>query len=281
MDWGLFAAGLLIGGLAGTAGIGTASLVAPALILAGVAPAAAIPCALVCAAAVAGAGAMSRTDADTVDRRTLLRLAAGSVPASVVGALVFLRLDVSGAVPASAVALLLALLACVLLAAARLGGARARPPAEGRSGARLAVPGMVIGLVAGFSSMGAGTLTAALLASRGDRQEHGTVQTLLLHAFFVTAAASGVHLAAGTVDLAPAVPLLLGAIPGVAAARRMPAFVSAASLREVAAAIVLLMSVLVQIPSHGADAPLARDAESAAQSTSSTPRGEDAQDGES
>lgn len=250
MDWGIVGAGLFIGGLVGTTGIGNASLITPALVLLGVPPIDAIPSGLVCSAAVAAAGSWQHAGLHSLRCRSFVSLAMGSVPASAVGVLLFLRLSSAvDAVPSSGMALVLMLLACVLLASLHLDGRASRfmdPPRRWH----LAAVGGVVGLVAGLTSMGSGILTTAFLASTGGDQERGAVGGILFHSLLIAAGAGALHLAAGTVDLSLALPFLAGAIPGALAGSRVTIPVSAALLRTAVASVLLLMSVLIQIPAR-------------------------------
>jgi uncharacterized protein len=260
LDFGLAAAGLVIGFVVGMTGMGGGALMTPALVLFfGVQPLAAVSSDLVASALMKPFGGLVHLRRGTVALPLVLWLCAGSIPAAFSGVLVLRALgegaDIEAVVErALGAALLLAAAGLVVKAylsltgrsrngrderadAAAPGGVRVRPLPT------LAV-GVVGGLVVGMTSVGSGSLMiVALLLLYPALKMAQLVGTDLVQAVPLVAAAALGHLLFGDFQLTVTVSLLLGAIPGVILGAHASSRAPSGIVRR-ALALVLLASGL-------------------------------------
>lgn len=233
--------GLLIGFLIGLTGMGGGSLMTPLMILLmGVKPLVAVGTDLAYGAVTRLVGGAAHLRQGTVHRRTAYFLAAGSVPATVVG--VGLISQIKRADPTfvnvflvRSIAWALILVAVVLLAkpllmdlAPRLG---LRASADWRDdvmslGDRypliLSAIGAVVGFLVGLTSVGAGSLIIVAMLFLYPRWEaKDLVGTDVFHAAILVSAASIAQFVSGNVNVPIMLSLLVGAIPGVLLGSRL------------------------------------------------------------
>jgi len=222
--------GLVIGALVGLTGMGGGALMTPVLVFFfGVDALTAISSDLVISLFMKPFGGIVHLVRRTVDLRLVGLLAAGSVPAAFLGAII------TSLLPGDSVqsVLLVLLGAALLLAAAGLivrawmqmtrirsplgeGVARmTRPAVRVRPASTIAL-GAVAGLMVGLTSVGAGSIViVALLLLYPALKASQLVGTDLVQAVPLVAAAAAGHALYGQVDLGVAGSVLIGAIPGV------------------------------------------------------------------
>lgn len=249
MDWGIAAAGLVIGFLVGMTGMGGGSLTTPALILLfGVRPVFAVGTDLLFSAVTKAVGAGVHHRQGTVNHRLVGQLAIGSIPAAIVGVIVLHRLGVSPATDAfvaRALGVVLIIVAISVLVDAyvlrgRAGRARAARPPTDRPAVNVAV-GAAVGLMLALTSVGSGTLVlAALIIAYPGVKAAQLIGTDIFHAAVLVAVASVGHLALGTVDFAVLGSLLAGSIPGVIIGSRTAVRAPEMLMRPALAGILLL-----------------------------------------
>jgi uncharacterized protein len=216
----LMSLGFVVGALVGLTGIGGGSLLTPLLILvAGIRPVVAVGTDLAFAAVTKAVGAWQHARGGTADVRLTLHLASGSVPGALLGAQLVSWLESVNAAGADAlvarilgVSLLLAAGASMLRAAGWTAAMRAeRRP--GPVGAGLL--GLGIGVLVGFTSIGAGSLLMAAFALLYALPAARAVGTDVAHGAILAAVAAAAHGAAGRVELPMLASLLAGSLPGI------------------------------------------------------------------
>ena len=164
-------AGFVVGLLVGLTGVGGGSLMTPMLILLfGIHPATAVGTDLLYAAATKSAGSLVHGLNRTIDWRVVRRLAAGSVPLTIITILVLSRVDINGAALRGLINLTLT--AALVVTALTLV---LRYKIVGRYAGRIArlqpnqvavltvVVGAVLGVLVSISSVGAGAIAVTAL----------------------------------------------------------------------------------------------------------------------
>ena len=224
MDLGISLLGFVVGVLVGMTGIGSGSVMTPILILAGVRPTVAVASDLVYAAITKGVGAVQHLRQGTVHLPVVFYLSLGSVPAGLLGTKLFTDLEraVGPALDAwvtKAVAMLLILLAAfTLFDLLRPRTSRSeRPPLPWTGAVKLltVLVGAGIGLLVSFTSIGSGSIVAALLLYLYRLPISQVVGSDIVQAAFLAGAAGLAHAAGGRVDSGLVLSLLVGSIPGV------------------------------------------------------------------
>jgi uncharacterized protein len=241
-------AGFVVGMLVGMTGIGGGALMTPLLILLfGVHPAVAVGTDLLHAAATKTAGSLVHGFNRTIDWRIVRRLAAGSVPATIVTIIALGRLDINGPVMQQLIGAVLAF--ALFLTAATLifrkamvaryaVGIGALP--ENRIALLTVVVGGLLGVLVSISSVGAGAIgVTALVLLYPTLPTARIVGSDIAHAVPLTLVAGVGHWFLGSIDWQIFAALILGSIPGILigsyAAIRIP---------EVALRIVLAVTLL-------------------------------------
>lgn len=247
--------GLVVGVLVGATGVGAGSLVTPALALAGVPAAVAVGTDLAYAAASKSAGALVHRAQRTLDLRVAGLLALGSVPAA---ALTVLALAASGAHHQSGFITAALAVALVLTALALFGGRRLLTSAAARYEARVAplrapltiAAGALLGVLVAVSSVGAGALAAMFLVALYPAMPAVRVAgTDIAHAVPLTLVAGLGHFWLGTVNLALAATLLVGAVPGIVAGSLLAGRLPEALVRRLLAFVLLLAGARLAVAS--------------------------------
>jgi hypothetical protein len=227
--------GLCVGAIVGMTGVGGGSLMTPLLILLfGVHPATAVGTDLLYAAVTKSFGTLVHGCTHTVDWRVVRRLAAGSVPATIVTLLVLAHFDLKSAQAAHLIARALgaALVATSLTLIFRrwlvAWFTRYFPaPAPGTTAAFTVVTGAVLGALVSVSSVGAGAIGVTALVILYPRLPTARiVGSDIAHAVPLTMIAGAGHWLIGSIDTGILGSLLVGSIPGIVAgsyaAIRMP-----------------------------------------------------------
>jgi len=215
--------GFLVGAVIGVTGVGGGALMTPLLVLVfGVAPTTAVATDLLYAAITKSGGMWVHTRRKGVDWPLVGRLAAGSVPASLV-TLAVLQLFAYDHARLSAVITTSLGFALILSAAALLlkdklvqGSRRIWRGPTRPSGAAMVVIGAVLGALVTLSSVGAGALgVAALTVLAPGMAAARIVGTDIAHAVPLTLVAGLGHAASGSVDWTLLGSLLVGSLPGI------------------------------------------------------------------
>ncbi|MGA2814875.1 MAG: sulfite exporter TauE/SafE family protein [Xanthobacteraceae bacterium] len=240
--------GFAVGLLVGLTGVGGGSLMTPLLILLfGMHPAAAVGTDLLYAAATKSAGSVVHGFNRTVDWRVVRRLAAGSVPMTIVSISVLSYLDINGPGTRQLIGWMLAfalLLTAVTLIFRNRIVARYAPIMGALPPNRIAVltviVGGVLGVLVSISSVGAGAIgVTALVLLYPTLPTARIVGSDIVHAVPLTLVAGVGHWFLGSVDWQVFTALILGSVPGILigsyAASRFP---------ETALRVVLALTLL-------------------------------------
>jgi uncharacterized protein len=242
--------GFFVGLLIGQTGMGGGSLMTPILVLFfGIHPATAVGTDLLYASATKTAGTLVHGLNHTVDWRIVARLAAGSVPATMVTLMAISHFDLSG--PASGRIIGLVLGVILLLTALSLIFRRqflslvgpvleSIPP---RQAARLTiVVGVVLGVLVTISSVGAGALGVTALMLLYPRVPMAViVGSDIAHAVPLTLVAGVGHWWLGSVDWPLLTSLLAGSIPGIVLGSYLSAHIPDTVLRPILAGTLIVV----------------------------------------
>jgi uncharacterized membrane protein YfcA len=232
--------GLIIGFLIGLTGMGGGSLMSPVMILImGVKPVIVVGTDLAYSAVTKIIGGGMHWRQRTVHRRTGYLLAAGSVPATLLG--VGLVNYLKNNYPDLIDVFLMRSIACVLITVAVVLAAKplltraaqkwGMQFGDVREGVRdlgdrkpwmLPILGAFVGFLVGLTSVGSGTLIVVSLLFLYPRWESkDVVGTDVFHAAMLVSAAGLAQLASGNVNLGMTASLLVGSIPGVLIGSRL------------------------------------------------------------
>lgn len=250
-DWLYPISGFIVGVLVGMTGIGGGSLMTPLLILLfGVSPAAAVGTDLLYAAATKTAGTAIHGFIGTVQWRIVGRLAAGSVPLTVLTLFALSRLDLASA---ATYHLITVVLGCALFASAFVLIFRSHILAkygalfaalDARRIAWLTVAtGATLGILVPISSVGAGALGAtALMLFYPRLPATRIVGSDIAHAVPLTLIAGIGHWFLGSIHWHLLGALLLGSLPGIMVGSYAATRVPDMALRLVLAATLIIAS---------------------------------------
>jgi uncharacterized protein len=223
MDGFYTLSGFLVGAIVGMTGVGGGSLMTPLLVLFfGVAPTTAVATDLLYAAITKSGGMWAHSRRKAVDWALVGRLAAGSVPASLLtlAALHLLAFDRSqlGTVMTTALGFALMLTAIALLYKDRVvqWSRRFRSEQEGVSAPAVVTAGAVLGVLVTLSSVGAGALGVTVLTMLAPGLPAiRIIGSDIAHAVPLTLVAGLGHAATGAVDWQLLGSLILGSLPGI------------------------------------------------------------------
>ena len=218
------ASGFGVGLLVGMTGVGGGSLMTPLLILLfGIHPSTAVGTDLLYAAATKTGGSLVHGLARSVHWRAVIRLACGSIPASILTLLAMWQLGLNSASQRSLVNLVLCF--ALLLTATSLifrksimDRYRARMERVDDRTVTIAtvLTGAVLGALVSISSVGAGAVGVAALLLLYPRLPMATiVGSDIAHAVPLTLVAGLGHWAVGSVDWHLVGSLLAGSLPGI------------------------------------------------------------------
>jgi uncharacterized membrane protein YfcA len=218
------ASGFGVGLLVGMTGVGGGSLMTPLLILLfGIHPSTAVGTDLLYASATKVGGSVVHSWARSIHWPAVMRLAAGSLPASLVTMLVLWHLDLKGEAGRSLVNIVLCF-ALILTASSLifrrtiLDSLRWRMERfDDRTIARATVlVGALLGVLVSISSVGAGAVgVTALLLLYPQLPMARIVGSDIAHAVPLTLVAGGGHWVLGAVDWHLMGVLLMGSLPGI------------------------------------------------------------------
>src|SRR2546421_1127563 len=218
------ASGFGVGLLVGMTGVGGGSLMTPLLILLfGIHPSTAVGTDLLYAAATKTGGSLVHGLARSVHWPAVIRLASGSIPASVVTLLVLWQLELNGEAARSLVNVVLCF-ALILTATSLIFRKaimdryrrRMERLSDSTTGNATVVVGVALGVLVSISSVGAGAVgVTALLLLYPRLPMASIVGSDIAHAVPLTLVAGIGHWALGSVDWALMGVLLLGSLPGI------------------------------------------------------------------
>jgi len=216
--------GFFVGLLVGMTGVGGGSLMTPLLILLfGVHPATAVGTDLLYAAATKTGGSLVHGFARSIDWRVVRRLAAGSIPATIITLAAWSYFRISSDASRSLITLTLSF-ALFLTALILVFGRsivtlyRARVPEldPQRTAALTVIVGALIGVLVSISSVGAGAIGVVALVLLYPRLPMAKiVGSDIAHAVPLTLVAGLGHWTMGAVDWHIVVSLLAGSLPGI------------------------------------------------------------------
>jgi hypothetical protein len=245
------AAGFGVGLLVGMTGVGGGSLMTPLLILLfGVHPTTAVGTDLLYAAATKTGGSLIHGWSRSIHWPAVLRLACGSIPASIMTLLILWKLDLSGTYERSLVNLVLCfalLLTAVCLIFRKSIMERYRSRLErvdsSTTAAATVLTGAVLGVLVSISSVGAGAVgVTALLLLYPRLPMARIVGSDIAHAVPLTLVAGVGHWALGSVDWHLMGVLLMGSLPGIMIGSYSALRVPETVLRLTLAAVLLVVA---------------------------------------
>jgi len=243
--------GFGVGLLVGMTGVGGGSLMTPLLILLfGIHPATAVGTDLLYAAATKTGGSVAHGWARSIHWPAVIRLASGSIPASILTLLVLWQLNLSGESSRSLVNLVLCF-ALILTATSLLFRkaiiARYRRRLEQLDPASTTratvLVGAALGVLVSISSVGAGAVgVTALLLLYPRLPMTRIVGSDIAHAVPLTLVAGIGHWATGAIDWHLLGVLLIGSLPGIVFGSYCAHRVPEPALRLVLAATLILVA---------------------------------------
>jgi uncharacterized membrane protein YfcA len=182
----------------------------------------------------------------TVELPVVRKLAFGSVPGGILGALLVILLPRfthdAERFEQRAIGFLLVLVAVVLLARLAMGTPQAPSVKKMKflQGPGTVIWGAIVGFCVGLTSVGSGSLLAPFLMMLYPSKTAKIVGTDVCHAAVLVSVTGIAHAASGGVEWHLVPMLLAGSIPGVLLGSRLAVYVPARSLRTGLAAILLL-----------------------------------------
>src|SRR5512135_1507460 len=242
--------GFAVGFLVGMTGVGGGSLMTPILILLfGVHPSTAVGTDLLYAAATKAGGSLVHGYERTIHWRAVIRLACGSILASILRLLVLWQLDLSTEAARGLVNTVLCfalLLTALSLIFRRLVIDRLRARMERVDDATIAratvLVGVALGVLVSISSVGAGAVgVTALLLLYPQLPMSRIVGSDIAHAVPLTLIAGAGHWALGSIDWQLMGVLLIGSLPGIAIGSLCAVRVPETALRLMLAAILIVV----------------------------------------
>jgi len=248
------ASGFGVGLLVGMTGVGGGSLMTPLLILLfGIHPSTAVGTDLLYAAATKAGGSLVHGWSRTIHWPAVIRLASGSIPASVLTLVVLWQLDLKGTSERSLVNLVLCfalLLTAVSLIFRRSILERYRRRLEriepGTTALLTVLAGAVLGVLVSISSVGAGAVGVTMLLLLYPRLPMASVVgSDIVHAVPLTLVAGIGHWALGAIDWHLMGVLLMGSLPGIMVGSYSAVRVPERVLRLALAAILIVVSAKI------------------------------------
>ena len=249
-------AGFAVGMLVGMTGVGGGSLMTPLLILLfGIHPVVAVGTDLLHAAVTKTAGSFVHGLNRTIDWQIVRRLAAGSIPMTVVTIAALSVLDINGTAAQDLVnaVLTLALVATAVTlvfrdwiaarSAARFG---VLPPRQGA--ALTVIVGAVLGTIVSISSVGAGAIGVTCLVLLYPKLPTARiVGSDIAHAVPLTLAAGIGHWVLGSINLSVFACLIVGSVPGILLGSYVAIRIPEKALRFVLAATLIAVATKLSI----------------------------------
>jgi uncharacterized membrane protein YfcA len=258
------ASGFSVGLLVGLTGVGGGSLMTPLLILLfGIHPATAVGTDLLYAAATKAGGVVVHSWQRTIHWPAVIRLACGSIPASILTLLVLWQLDLSAEAARSLVNVVLSF-ALILTATAlifrKLVIDKLRARMERVDDATIArvtvLVGVMLGVLVSISSVGAGAVGVTILLLLYPQLPMARiVGSDIAHAVPLTLVAGVGHWILGSTDWQLLGVLLIGSLPGIAIGSYFAVRVPEPALRLMLAAILFVVAGRLGLEQWSASAP--------------------------
>jgi uncharacterized membrane protein YfcA len=233
------------------------------ILLFGIHPATAVGTDLLYAAATKSAGSLVHGLNRTIDWRVVRRLAAGSVPLTIITILVLSRVDINGAALRGLINLTLT--AALVVTALTLV---LRDKIVGRYAGRIAmlqpnqvavltvIVGAVLGVLVSISSVGAGAIAVtALILLYPHLPTARIVGSDIAHAVPLTLAAGVGHWYLGSIDVAVLASLLLGSIPGILLGSYIVPRIPETALRLVLACTLMVVASKLSFDTYSSIPP--------------------------
>jgi uncharacterized protein len=256
-------AAFAVGVLVGMTGVGGGSLMTPILILLfGIHPATAVGTDLLHAAVTKTAGSIVHGRNHTIEWRLVRRLAAGSIPTTVVTIAALSAIDINGPLARDLIdavlAVALVVTATTLVFRNRMVARYSRrfdALADRHIAAITVAVGAVIGVLVSISSVGAGAIgVTALVLLYPKLPAARVVGSDIAHAVPLTLVAGIGHWFLGSIDFAIFASLILGSVPGILLGSYAALRVPERALRLVLAVTLLVVASklsfgLIQSPS--------------------------------
>jgi uncharacterized protein len=246
-DSTFIALGALVGLLVGLTGIGGGALLTPLLILvAGVRPTVAIGTDLAFAAVTKLVGAVIHLRRGSADLGLVVRLGIGSVPGAIIGSQlvgVLERATGSAAEDILAHALAIALLLAAGASLVRATGVHWTLHTETPGLVVAPLLGLVVGVLVGMTSIGAGSLLMGVLALLYGLAATRSVGADVVHGALLAAVAALMHASEGRVEPGVLIPLLVGSVPGVVVGSLLCGWVPGRPLRVGVAALLVITAL--------------------------------------
>jgi uncharacterized protein len=243
--------GFGVGLLVGMTGVGGGSLMTPLLILLfGIHPSTAVGTDLLYAAATKTGGSVVHSWARSIHWPAVIRLASGSIPASILTLILLWQLNLDSAAARSLVNVVLAF--ALMLTAASLIFRKAIMDSlrwrmerlDDRTIARATVlVGVALGVLVSISSVGAGAVgVTALLLLYPNLPMSRIVGSDIAHAVPLTLIAGIGHWALGAIDWHLMAVLLMGSLPGIVIGSYFATRVPETALRLLLAVTLILVA---------------------------------------
>ncbi len=250
INWPYVASGFLVGFLVGLTGVGGGSLMTPILVLLfHVHPATAVGTDLLYASVTKTGGSLVHSFNKTLDWKVVLRLATGSVPASILMVLVLKLLNINSAGTSSiittvlGVALLLTSIALIVRPLLQVYAERAHNLSPKLTRNLTIATGALLGVLVTVSSVGAGAIGMTILILLYPKMPIvRLVGSDIAHAVPLTLVAGAGHWLLGSPDLEMLGSLLIGSLPGIVIASSIAPRTSEHVLRYLLAAVLLLVA---------------------------------------
>jgi uncharacterized membrane protein YfcA len=245
------ASGFGVGLLVGMTGVGGGSLMTPLLILLfGIHPSTAVGTDLLYAAATKTGGSLVHGWSRSIHWPAVVRLACGSIPASILTMVVMWKLDLNAASERSLVNLVLcfALLLTALSLIFRKSiieryRQRLERVDEAATAVATVVTGAVLGVLVSISSVGAGAVGVTVLLLLYPRLPMASiVGSDIAHAVPLTLVAGAGHWVLGAIDWHLMGVLLMGSLPGIVIGSYGAVRVPEAVLRTTLATILIVVA---------------------------------------
>jgi uncharacterized protein len=243
--------GFGVGLLVGMTGVGGGSLMTPLLILLfGIHPSIAVGTDLLYASATKAGGSIVHGWARSIHWPAVLRLAAGSIPASILTTIVLWQLDLNSAAARSLVNVVLSF-ALLLTAASLIFRKAILESLSGRVerfdertiGRATVLVGAALGVLVSISSVGAGAVgVTALLLLYPRLPMARIVGSDIAHAVPLTLIAGAGHWAMGAIDWHLMGVLLIGSLPGIVIGSYFATRVPETALRFLLATTLILVA---------------------------------------
>ena len=219
--------GLGIGISVGLTGVGGGSFLTPFLIIIlRVHPAIAVATSLVFTLVTRAVGSIQHLRQHTVDLLVVRQVAVGSVPAAIVASLAISHFGIGGGASDQVRARLIQ--ACLFVAAGVLTYRLFQPATPGKGDndpIKLALLGVLVGVMVALSSVGSGSVAVAGLIGLTSLPIARVVGTDMVHAVILAVVAVPLALLQTTFDFRLATLLLLGSLPGVVIGSRLAVLV--------------------------------------------------------